>query len=73
MFFAVVTVAFRPWSLVDALVRRVEGGEADDDDVDVGLASRLALPGESAVGKMNLQPESLEKARSKARRLARLG
>ena len=32
----------------------VKGGEADDHDVDVRLASRLAFPRERAVGKMNL-------------------
>ena len=38
----------------------VERREADDDDVDVGLAAGLALPGKRAVGEMDLQAVTRE-------------
>ena len=40
---------------VDKLVRCIEGGEADNNDMHVGLATRFAHPGECAMREMNFQ------------------
>ena len=37
--------------LINPLGRQIEGAEADNDHVDVGLAPGLALPGKRPVGK----------------------
>ena len=56
---------------VEPLGSKIEGAEADNYHVDVGLALGFALPGKRPVGEMNLDP-LIEQAPARERRLARL-
>lgn len=56
----------------DEFSRHIERAKADDDDVDVCLAARLARPRKGAVGKVDFEMEALEEKAPEHRHLLAL-
>ena len=57
MFFTVLTVTFSPSARSRKCVcSRIERGKADDDNMNVSFAARLAFPCERAMSEMNFKP-----------------